>query len=123
MKKLSVVLIAFSLLSGCASMFNGSSQQVSIRSNEPGTEFYVNEMFIGKDSAVTVFKKKKNYMIAARKEGCVDTMIPAQKSFDATSLLGILLDFGIISMIVVDGIGTGAIQQFDQTSYIIDPNC
>ena len=50
------------------------------------------------------------------------TIIP-QKSFDPTTLLGVLLDWGIISVLVVDGAATGAWQKFNQTSYVIDPDC
>lgn len=108
---------------GCASMFNGASQQVAIRSNIDGTKLYVNEAYVGQNSGVTTFKKKKNYVITARKEGCTDSSFPASKSFDATTLLGILIDFGIITIFVVDGAGTGAWEQFDQTSYVLDPVC
>ncbi|MBJ20767.1 MAG: PEGA domain-containing protein [bacterium] len=120
---LSVVLSFSVLLTGCASMFNGSSQQVAIRSNVDGAEIYVNEAYLGKGNAVTTFKKKENYVISARREGCDSVSLPAPKSFDATTLLGIFLDFGIITILVIDGVATGAWQQFDQTSYVVDPQC
>ena len=120
---LSVVLSFSMLLTGCASMFNGSSQQVAIRSNVDGAEIYVNEAYLGKGNTVTTFKKKKKYTISARKEGCDSVSVPAPKSFDATTLLGLFIDFGIISILVIDGIGTGAWNQFDQTSYVVDPQC
>lgn len=125
MKKILVItiLIGNIILSGCASMFNGSSQQVSIRSNVDDVELYVNEQYIGKGNGVTTFKKKQNYTITARKKGCEAVTIPVSKSFDATTLLGLFIDFGVISIMVVDGVGTGAWQQFDQTSYVIDPKC
>ena len=127
MKKYLAIVATVSLisssLSGCATMFHGPTQQVSIRSNVPGTELFVNEAYVGKDNGVTTFLKSKNYMVTARKAGFTDTTVPASKSFDALTLLGIFLDFGIISVIIVDGAGTGAWQQFDQTSYVIDPRC
>lgn len=123
MKKIALALCITSVMSGCASMFHGSSQQISIRSNQPDTELYVNEMLIGKGNAITSFKKKEDYVITARKEGCNAVSLPAQKSFDATTLLGIFIDFGIISILVIDGAATGAWNKFDQTSYIIDPQC
>ena len=127
MKKAIAVVVAASLvsssLSGCAAMFHGSTQQVAVRSNVQGTELFVNEAYVGKDNGVTTFQKSKNYMITARKAGCTDTTVPASKSFDAITLLGILIDFGIISILLIDGAATGAWQQFDQTSYVIDPRC
>ncbi|MFT4047774.1 MAG: hypothetical protein QM661_13920 [Solimonas sp.] len=118
-----VVSIVASSLSGCATMFHGSTQQVFVRSNVPGTELFANETFVGKDNGVTTFQKNKNYVLTARKSGCTETTVPATKSFDAITLLGVLIDFGIISVLLVDGVGTGAWQQFDQTSYVIDPRC
>lgn len=46
-----------------------------------------------------------------------------QKSFDAVTLLGLLIDWGIISILVVDGACTGAWSQFDQESFVVDPQC
>lgn len=108
---------------GCATMFHGATQMVSVRSNVEDAKLYVNEAYIGKGTGVTTFYKNKSYTIVARKAGCSDgTAIPT-KSFDAVTLLGILLDFGIISILVVDGACTGAWTQFDQTSYVVDPQC
>lgn len=125
MKKLlsSIVISSAVFATGCASMFNGSSQQVAIRSNVEGAKLYVNEAYIGKTSSVTTFKKKEHYVITARKEGCSDSSLRASKSFDATTLLGVLIDFGLITVLVVDGAATGAWQKFDQTSYVVDPQC
>lgn len=104
-------------------MFNGSTQMVSVRSNVDDTSIYVNEGFIGKQNGVTTFKKKENYVIRVEKEGCESTSVNASKSFDATTLLGIFIDYGIVSILVIDGMATGAWQKFDQTSYVIDPRC
>jgi hypothetical protein len=123
MNKSVVVLAAVTLLTGCATMFNGASQQIAIRSNQSDVDLYVNEAFIGRGNGITSFKKKEEYIITARKEGCTPVSIPASKSFDATTLLGVFIDFGVISILAVDGAGTGAWRKFDQTSYVIDPQC
>ncbi|SDZ08859.1 hypothetical protein [Nitrosomonas sp. Nm33] len=123
MKKAISLLAAITLLSGCASIFHGTSQQVVIRSNQPDVDLYVNEAFIGRGNGITVFKKKEEYVITASKEGCIPTSISASKTFDATTLLGMFIDLGIITILVVDGTVTGAWRKFDQTSFIIDPQC
>ena len=124
-KTVNFVMVAILLISstGCAAMFHGTSQMISIRSNFDDAKLYVNEAYIGKGSGVTTFKKNKNYIIVARKDGCQDTTVIPTKSFDAVTLLGILLDWGIISILIVDGMATGAWKQFDQTSFIVDPIC
>jgi PEGA domain len=118
---LAVVFLAN--VTGCAAMFHGTSQQVAIRSNHSDAELYVNDAYLGKGNTVTSFKKSQNYTITVRKEGCEPFTLPVSKSFDAVTLLGILLDFGVISILVVDGAATGAWSQFDQTSYVLDPRC
>ena len=123
MKFISFICVTSFLFSSCAAMFNGTTSQVSVRSNEDNAELYVNEAFIGKNSGVTVLKKKKDYTITARKDGCTDASVPVTKSFDATTLLGVLIDWGIISVLLIDGAATGAWQDFDQTSYVVDPVC
>ena len=110
-------------LAGCATMFNGSTQVMSIRSNMDDAKLYVDETYIGKGNGTATFQKKKNYTIRAKKEGCRDAVLIPTKSFDPTTLLGILIDWGIISILIVDGAATGAWQKFDQTGYTIDPDC
>lgn len=104
-------------------MFHGTTQQVDIRSNVEGANLYANEAYVGKGSGVTTFHKNQNYTITAKKDGCTASSVPASKSFDAITLLGALIDFGIISILVIDGAATGACQQFSQTSYVVDPKC
>jgi len=125
MKKiLTPILVASFLFStGCATMFNGSSQTVNIRSNDTEAKIYVNEEYMGKNNAVYTFKKKENYVLKAEKAGCKTTTVIPQKTFDPTTLLGIFIDWGIISILVVDGAATGAWQKFNQTSYVVDPDC
>lgn len=118
-----ICLVLAITTAGCATMFHGSTQMISVRSNYDDAKLYVNEAYIGKGSGVTTFHKNKNYTIVARKEGCSDGTVIPTKSFDAVTLLGILIDWGIISILVVDGACTGAWRQFDQTSFVVDPQC
>jgi hypothetical protein len=123
MKRAVSLAIASIYFSGCATIFHGSTDQITIRSNEPGTKIYVDEQEVGRDSAIWAVPKKGNHSIRVAKTGCTDTVVPIKYSFDGVSLLGILLDFGLISMLIVDGAGTGAISKADQTAYILTPNC
>ena len=125
MNKLRLLFLSATIVlsTGCATMFNGSNQTVNIRTNDAEAKIYVNKEYMGKNQATYTFKKKENYVLKAEKEGCKTTTIIPQKSFDPTTLLGVLLDWGIISVLVVDGAATGAWQKFNQTSYVIDPDC
>ena len=123
MKKSVLGFLLLFILASCAAMFNGTKDNISIRSNEEGTKIYLNEMYLGKNNTFTAISKKGDYTIRVSKKGCEDKMIPITRSFDPISLLGIGIDFGIISILVVDGAATGAITKADQTNYVIDPEC
>lgn len=104
-------------------MFNGSKDTIMVRSNEDDVKIYINESYIGKNSAVTVINKKDEYNLRVSKRGCDDKIVPITRSFDPTTLLGIFIDFGIVTIFVVDGVGTRAWHKADQTSFVIDPEC
>lgn len=42
---------------------------------------------------------------------------------DGTILLGVLIDFEIITVLAIDGSNTSVWQQFDQTDYVINLQC
>ncbi len=94
-----------------------------VRSNEEDVKIFINEGYIGKNSAVTIINKKDDYTLRVSKKGCADKTMPITRSFDATTLLGIFIDFGLITILVVDGAATRAWHKADQTSYVIDPEC
>jgi hypothetical protein len=104
-------------------MFNGSKDTITVRSNEDNVKIYLNESYLGKNSAVAIINKKDDYMIRVSKKGCDDKTIPITRSFDPTTLLGLLIDFGIITILVIDGAATRAWHKADQTSYVLDPEC
>lgn len=65
-------------------------------------------------------KKGNPHTIKVTKKGCQD-IIQTGESFDATSLLGILIGFGIIT-IPIDLI-SGAAWQTNPTIYTVTPIC
>ncbi len=121
-----IVTFLVSSLTGCAAIFHGSSETVHVRSEEADTRFFANERDIGKGtSAVTVLPKKglSKVVLRAEKTGCNAKSAPIPTEFDALTLLGILIDFGIISILVVDWAATGAVTKASQIDYILTPEC
>ena len=125
MRSIAIIISVAFLFSSCAAIFSGTSDLITIRSHEKDTVFYVNAREVGRDSAVTRIKKNKNsdVILRASKKGCKDVSIPLETEFDPLTLLGILLDYGIISILIVDGIATGAWTKAAQTDYILTPIC
>jgi hypothetical protein len=120
-----LVIVSF-LVSGCAAIFHGTTERIYVRSDEPDTRFFMNEREIGKGtSASTAINKKelKQAVLRGEKAGCDVKSSPILTAFDATTLLGILIDWGIISILVVDWAATGAITKAAQTDYVLTPEC
>jgi hypothetical protein len=126
MRAISLVVIITFFTTGCAAMFHGTKETIYVRSEEQDTRFYLNNRDIGKGtSATTTIGKKqlRNAVLRAEKNGCNTKSSPIETSFDGVTLLGILLDFGIISILVVDWAATGAVTQAAQADYILTPEC
>lgn len=108
-------------ITGCASIFSGGSDNVSINSLEKGTTLSINGAPRGLDNTAADLKRGKPYTITASKEGCKDVTIQTQESFDGRSLLGIFIDFGIFT-IPIDMISGGA-WKISPSSYTVTPIC
>lgn len=110
----------------CAAMFSGTKETIHVRSEEPDTRFFLNERDLGRgQSAATTISKKQlgRAVLRAEKEGCNARQMPIATSFDGVTLLGFLLDAGIISILVVDWLATGAVTKAAQTDYVLSPDC
>ena len=125
MKK-NYLLITVLALSGCASMFSGTKETFIVQSEDKDAKIYLNDEYIGTGAAVSTISKKKladNITIRASKKGCQDTARHVETKVDGTTFLGCLLDFCIVSVVIVDWATTGAIREAAQTNYIITPIC
>src|SRR5689334_18520420 len=119
--KLSALLLIGLLGSGCSSIIKGNSDTITVNSLEHGTMLYVDGAPRGVDNAVVSVKKGKPHAIRAEKEGCLAVNTETTEAFDATSLLGVFLDFGIIS--IPTDLISGAAWKVDQTTYTVTPIC
>jgi hypothetical protein len=66
---LSLTLISFIVLSGCATLFKGSTEPVNFSSDPSGAKVYVNGSLLGTTPFSLELKSKQNYTIEFRKEG------------------------------------------------------
>lgn len=125
MKKivLTLVLAGSMVLSGCAAIINGTTQQAVVTTNVDNASIFLNDEVVGKGNAIITLVKKENYVLSAKKEGCKEAKLIPSKSFDPTTLLGLLIDAGLISVLIVDGAATGAWNKFDQSTYFLNLDC
>lgn len=117
-----IVVLVFQL-TGCAAMFHGTNDQVTVTSGDPDAKLYLDSIYLGKGSATAIVKRNTVHTVFAKKGGCADGIAQTQTSFDAVSLLGILIDWGLVSMLVVDWAATGAMWKTDPLLYNVTPNC
>jgi hypothetical protein len=117
------VIIAASCLalSGCASIFSGNSDEITVQTLEEGSVIYVNGMPRGKDNALVQVKRGQTHNIMVKKKGCQDAIAETGRSFDPRSLLGVFIDFGIVSIPADFAIG-GAMAT-SPTTYTVTPIC
>jgi len=124
MKKSILTIIAITIciiFSGCAAIINGSYDSVTVNSLVDGASIYIDGVEMGYNDVTTQLKRGKTHIIKVKKEGCKTKVIQTGKSFDFTSLLGILIDWGIIS-IPIDLI-SGSAFKTDPTLYTVSPIC
>ncbi len=104
-------------------MFSGTTDTLTIRTSNPEAEIFVNDALRGHGSVVAEVDKKDSSVIRVEAEGCKPSQVAVAKKFDPVSLLGILIDFGIISILIVDYAATGSVNKAKHTNYVIEPIC
>jgi len=107
------------LLSGCASMFNGNQQQVSIKTH-PDAEIFIDNRYAGNGQTQKWLNRDSTHVIRVTQGEC-EQSYTTQARFNKTSLLGLFLDLGLIS-IPVDFI-TGAAWDIYPNRFIMQPEC
>ena len=117
------LLLVFTMNMGCATILHGTSGNIHVQSDLPGTDIYLDDEKIGTRDAVVEVSKRRSPIITVKKGGCDDAKAVVEKRFDGLTLLGLIIDFGLISILVVDVLATGAVSKFAKTEYTINPHC
>ena len=115
-----VPALAVLLSTGCASIVNGTNDSVTI-SAPADTAVYIDGRKAGTGDVTATLKRGKTYVISAQKDGCKSDNVETSTSFDKASLLGILIDFGIIT-IPLDFVIGGA-REIDPKIYSVEADC
>ena len=109
MKRKSLLLVALSLMTACATLFNGDREPVSFSSNPSDAEVWINGTLRGKTPLMIELQPNEEYEIVFKKEG-------REMAYDLNNHVGagwVVLDIlGGIVPVVVDA-ATGSWYELD----------
>ncbi len=83
-------------LTGCASMFSGSEQQVTIKTSN-NSEIFIDGRYVGKGYSKRNLSRDEFHVISVSQGNCKNSLT-TQARFNKMSLLGFLVDLGLVSM-------------------------
>ena len=102
-------LVAFATSVGCATIFTGTSDSVTIQSEPSGAKIFVDGVYSGKTTVSISMKRNQDHHILIKKEGYEDATTTVTRSLNVVSILNLTS----ILCWVVDVV-TGAMWKFDQ---------
>ena len=114
-----LLLISTLTLTGCASLFSGKQQAVTVKTTEDA-EIFMNGRYVGKGYTVKQLNRDAQHTIKVVKGDC-ESEIMTQPRFNKTSLLGLMLDLGLLT-IPTDFL-TGAAWNIYPNKISMVPNC
>src|SRR4051812_24116593 len=93
---LCAVLVA-GLGAGCATMFTGNSQQVTVSSQPPGARVIVNGGYSGVTPVALLLKTERDYLVTLQHPGYQDTTAPVFREFNPVAALNL---FSLVCWVV-----------------------
>lgn len=113
MKKITVALFVL-LLSGCASIISGTSQDITFDSNPQGAKVYLNGVIMGTTPFTFNAQKNKYHSLRVEKDGYISINRTVSKSYDAVALINVIWDLSTTDAL------TGAVYKYDESNYFFD---
>lgn len=93
--KLIIFVLSISIFfSGCATMFSGSTQIITINSEPSDADVLINGLKYGKTPLSTQVKKDKNTIVTIQKDGYTTITRPIQSTLDPVTILGLYPGLG-----------------------------
>jgi len=111
----SIITISFAstllLLTGCATVFKGTDQVLTITSDPDGAAVRIDGKPVGVTPLSTKVKKNSADSIMVEKDGFRTETMPLDKKFDGVTLLSIFWDLGTTDFV------TGAAYEYQPSTY------
>ncbi len=109
-------LVLLALVSGCASVVSGTSQQMTFQSSPEGATVTISGRLIGKTPITTTLKKEKNQAVVFSLEGYKPVTMQLTTHLD-NWFWGNIVIGGVIGS-TTDGV-TGAVHEYSPTQYYV----
>ncbi|WP_020402215.1 PEGA domain-containing protein [Gracilimonas tropica] len=107
LRTITTALLVLFVLTGCGTIFKGSSADVKVNSTPAGASVWIDGINKGTTPQTLSLKRDKNYVLEFRKDGYENVRIAVNKKFDiGTSVVGNIFSWGIVGILV--DLGTGA---------------
>lgn len=113
MKKLALVALSI-ILSGCASVISGTTQDLTFDSSPQGAKVYLDGKIIGQTPFTFTAAKNKYNSLRVEKEGYLTISRTVSKSYDPVTILSLFWDYSTTDAL------TGAMYMYDDSSYFFD---
>jgi hypothetical protein len=110
-RRLLLVLLASTSIVGCATLFKGTSQSISVSSVPSGADVFVDNEFKGKTPVSIKLKKNKYNTIEIRKAGYETAIQALDKKYDFVALANVFWDLSTTDLI------SGAAFEYDPSNY------
>lgn len=92
---------------GCATMFTGSVQQMTVSSQPPGARVFIDGAYTGVTPMTLMLKTERDHMVTLQHEGYRDTISPVSREFNPVAALNLL---SLVCWVI--DIATGALWRF-----------
>lgn len=92
MKKIALLtasVATVAMFTGCAGMFSGETQMLTVKSSPAGANVTINGMPIGQTPLTAPIAKKKDILITLTKDGYKEVTAPLNTAFDPMALVGL----------------------------------
>lgn len=120
-KLLFAMILSISSLFASATLFHGTTQNITIDSDPAGANVYVDGQLMGTTPVTLTLKKGKYKTIEIRKECYKPVTLTLQKTFDPVAILNIFWDLSTTDFI------TGSLWEYSPNHYFVKlqklPNC
>ena len=116
MKKALSILFCFAMLfsfAGC-SCFRDSTQTMTVTTDQPDTQIYINGAMAGTGTASAVVKRNETVQLMAKKDGYVTIQRSIGNSMNTTGVLDII--GGVLFLIPLFGLLAAGSHSLDQTN-------